>query len=75
MSRTNRGSKGPGFEYWSGRLKAYFLDPGRYNKTRTHRSERRTARDDIEQGLKEVREGKYAEDPPNVEEDLKQMDP
>ena len=40
MSRTKRGSKGPGYEYGSRRLYGW-PSPGRYTKRRTHRKERR----------------------------------
>ena len=43
MSRTNRGSKGDGYEYWSRRYKHYgwFNDPGEDTKRFTKRYERR----------------------------------
>lgn len=53
MSRTNRGEKGPGHEYWSRRSDEYFMDPGKDAKKRTHRGERRQAKEDIEQLLEE----------------------
>jgi len=41
MSRTNKGSKGSGFEYWSRRPTKYrFADPGKDTKRNTHRLER-----------------------------------
>lgn len=39
MSRTKKGKKGPGYEYWSRR--GEFRQPGRWSKVRTHREERR----------------------------------
>jgi hypothetical protein len=42
MSRTNKGGKGPGYEYWGSRSKKFRLTkPGRFSKTQTHRQERR----------------------------------
>ena len=41
MSRTKKGSKGPGYEYWSRRpAKIAFPSPGRETKKITHRQER-----------------------------------
>lgn len=40
MSRTQHGSKGPGYEYWSRRF-PYPLSPGRFAKALTVRRERR----------------------------------
>lgn len=39
MSRTKKGSKGPGHEYWSKRPTP-ISDPGKDAKKRTHRMER-----------------------------------
>lgn len=47
MSRTKKGKKGVGYEYWSRRSK--YREPGRWSKTMTHRAERR-------QGKREVNE-------------------
>jgi hypothetical protein len=44
MSRTLKGSKGPGYEYWKSRLHRWGERPGRYTKVRTHRKERRQSR-------------------------------
>jgi len=42
MSRTIKGKKGAGYEYWGRRdSKQYAPDPGRSTKTITHRRERR----------------------------------
>ena len=44
MSRTIKGSKGPGYEYWKSRLHRWGELPGRRTKTLTHRKERRSAK-------------------------------
>lgn len=45
MSRTIKGSKGSGYEYWSRRpCKSKFPEPGPFNKKLTHKAERRNAR-------------------------------
>jgi hypothetical protein len=44
MSRTIKGSKGPGYEYWSRRNYRWLTYPGRTSKTPTLRRERRLAR-------------------------------
>lgn len=41
MSRTYRGEKGPGHEYWKSRLCPGGETPGRWTKRQTHRKERR----------------------------------
>lgn len=41
MSRTRKGKKGPGYEYWSARPGNYNNSPGAGVKRRTHRAERR----------------------------------
>lgn len=43
MSRSIKGSKGPGHEYW-GRRSNDYRSPGRFSKTQTHRQERRDGR-------------------------------
>ncbi len=48
MSRTRKGSKGPGHEYWGRRPSKGCTDPGRETKTITHRQERRIAKRDID---------------------------
>lgn len=53
MSRTKRGGKGPGYEYWSRRCPTFFLDPGKESKRLTKRYERRQAKADIERQLEE----------------------
>jgi hypothetical protein len=47
MSRTERGSKGPGYEYWSRRHPNSPMEPGKDSKRKTHRYERRQANDEI----------------------------
>ena len=49
MSRTTRGSKGPGFEYWTARpfnKHGGLLSPkgGKHHKKRTHKAERQEAK-------------------------------
>lgn len=46
MSRTERGQKGPGYEYWSRRIRR-MLNPGRWAKKLTHKFERREAKQEI----------------------------
>lgn len=43
MSRSKKGSKGPGHEYWSKRPGSMAV-PGEFSKNRTHRLERLEAR-------------------------------
>lgn len=51
MSRTRRGTKGPGHELWSPRPpNQHGAVPGRKTKDTTHRAERREAKQDIRQG-------------------------
>jgi hypothetical protein len=45
------------------------MDPGRFNKKRTARYERRQAYDDVRKGLEECRRRKFVEGP-DVEADL-----
>jgi hypothetical protein len=48
MSRTKKGSKGSGFEFWSRRpSKIKFPPPGRETKTITHRLERAAVKRDL----------------------------
>jgi len=44
MSRTKKGAKGPGYEYWSRRPAKGCVDPGKENKAVTHRLERAAAK-------------------------------
>jgi hypothetical protein len=53
MSRTNRGGKGPGYEYWSRRLGGAPI-PGKFNKKRTHKIERAANPEIIKQELVEI---------------------
>lgn len=49
MSRTKKGSKGPGYEYWSRRpAKMKYPDPGRETKRITHRQERAVCKRDLQ---------------------------
>ena len=41
MSDTNKGNKGPGYEYWSKRNYKDMTRPGKISKTITRRAERR----------------------------------
>ena len=47
MSRTKKGSKGPGYEYWSRRPAKGATDPGKASKTITHRLERAAAKREL----------------------------
>jgi hypothetical protein len=46
MSRTNKGKKAPGYEYWSRRPGSCKggLSPGKVSKKRTHKTERQECR-------------------------------
>jgi hypothetical protein len=46
MSRSVKGSKGPGFEYWSRRFRCP-TPPGPWSKKWTHRLERRRAKQEV----------------------------
>ena len=48
MSRTKKGAKGPGYEYWSRRPAKGCVDPGKRNKTVTHRLERAAAKRELD---------------------------
>lgn len=50
MSRTNRGSKGPGYEYWS-RRPTLDWNIGAEAKRFTHRAERREGEEEISEQL------------------------
>lgn len=66
MSKTRRGSKGPGYEYWSGR--PFHMDPpGKFSKRRTHKAERQQAEADIQLGLsdRELQQDERAQAEPN----------
>lgn len=47
MSRTIKGSKGSGFEYWGKRPDVGHYPPGRKAKQATHRIERRMGRQEV----------------------------
>lgn len=47
MSRTIKGSKGPGFDYWSRRTYKGLQFPSSENKKITRRYERRTAKQNV----------------------------
>lgn len=51
MSRTYRGNKGPGFEYWKSRWNKECSggQPGRFTKSKTHRYERRISKSETEE--------------------------
>lgn len=53
MARTKRGSKSPGFEYWSARPYSQ-TSPGRISKDLTHRAERRINKKIVRQELKDL---------------------
>lgn len=54
MSRTVKGRKGPGYEYW-GRRRPPMGQPGRWTKTLTHRLERRVeAKQQIEEQVRDL---------------------
>jgi hypothetical protein len=53
VSRTTKGTKGPGYTYW-GRRPGRDLDPGRRSKTRTHRVERRRADEQVRDAYEEM---------------------
>lgn len=46
MSRSVKGSKGPGFEYWTRRFRCA-APPGSWSKKWTHRLERRRAKQEV----------------------------
>jgi len=48
VSRTRKGTKGPGYEYWGRQGPRTILDPGRYSKRRTHKYERRKSAKELE---------------------------
>ena len=51
MSRTIKGGKGPGYEYWGRRAFGPGKEcsqPGRFTKKMTHKKERRAAKKDLE---------------------------
>ena len=53
MSRTKKGSKGPGFEFWGRRpAKMDFPPPGKETKIITHRQERAAAKRQLDEAKK-----------------------
>lgn len=54
MARTHKGNKGPGYEYWSRRNVPNCEMPGRSSKTITHRIERREAKIETADIVKDV---------------------
>jgi len=48
MSRSVKGSKGPGYEYWGRRPGIKFGSPGKEAKKLTHRLERRRAQEALQ---------------------------
>jgi len=52
MSRTKKGSKGPGYEFWSRRPNKG-RDPGKDTKKNTHRLERKAGKQEAQDGQKE----------------------
>lgn len=57
MSRTKKGSKGPGYEYWKSRMGG-IEDPGAETKKFTHKKERSRAKSKV----RRVAEGKIPPD-------------
>ena len=57
MSRTIRGNKGAGFEYWGKRPTKGHYPPGKAAKKLTHKIERRHVKDDAEAQLNEALDG------------------
>lgn len=54
MSRTIKGSKGPGYDYWSRRANSgkWLTIPGEYTKRITNRRERRKKNQELEYNRK-----------------------
>jgi hypothetical protein len=54
MSRTSKGGKGGGYEYWTARpFNRGGSRPGAYSKRRTHRAERQQGKQEAEQQQKD----------------------
>lgn len=51
MSRTKKGNKPPGYDYWSKRPLSG-SSPSKFIKTKTHRIERQKAKEEIQEDLK-----------------------
>jgi hypothetical protein len=54
MSRSVKGAKGPGYEYWGSRLPKHGMAPGRWTKKRTHRHERRVNKRVVEDNANDL---------------------
>ncbi|MCB5206097.1 hypothetical protein [Methylovorus mays] len=55
MSKSIKGAKGPGHEYWSRRPQGGGNGtPGAYNKSLTHKAERHQSQTEIQTGLDEI---------------------
>ncbi len=54
MSRTKKGKKGPGYEYWGKRpiSASHGAVPGRFTKTRTHKIERKQGKISVQKEMK-----------------------
>lgn len=56
MSRTKKGSKGGGYEYWSARPhNSAGQSPGAFSKRRTHRAERQGGKQELRQQQADAR--------------------
>jgi hypothetical protein len=53
MSRTKKGQKSPGYEYWSKRPNS-MSNPGKVSKNITHRKERAESKKAVHKAKKEV---------------------
>lgn len=54
MSRTKKGSKGPGYEFWSRRPSKFkFPSPGKDTKKNTHRMERKAGKQESQDGQRD----------------------
>lgn len=55
MSRTKKGKKGPGYEYWSRRpgTRKGGMDPGKYSKKLNARLERIEGKEEIEKQIED----------------------
>jgi hypothetical protein len=57
MSRTKKGAKGPGYEYWGRRpAKVKFPTPGKDAKTTTHHQERAENKRNLHKETRDVQE-------------------
>lgn len=54
MSRTTRGGKSPGYEFWTKRPgNRYGASPGSFTKKTTHRAERQQGKQHVREGFNE----------------------